>query len=80
MFGCCECESTLNHGCPIILSYIAVYNHDVYVHVSSASVSNIGMSFVVLKKKQHLPLEVAVPKFFNKDYGKYRNLRTTNSV
>ena len=80
MFGCCESESTLNHGCLIILSYIAVYNRDVYAHVSSASVSNVGISFLILKIKQRLHLEVAIWKFFNKDYGKYRNLSSANSV
>ena len=30
------------------MSYIAIYNPDTYLHVSSASVSNVGMSFVIL--------------------------------
>ena len=48
MLSYCESESTLNCTCLIILSYIAVYNPDTYAHVSSASVSNAGMSFVML--------------------------------
>ena len=56
MFGCCE--STLNGTCLIILSYIAVYNCGTYAHISSANVRNIGMSFIMLKIKQHLCLEL----------------------
>ena len=52
----------------------------ILMHVSSASVSNVGMSFVVLKMKQHLCLEVAIWKFFNKDYRKYPDLCLANSV
>ena len=54
MLGCCENGSALNCTCLIIQSYIAVYNNDTYVHVSSASVSNVGMSFVMLKIKKYL--------------------------
>ena len=61
-FGCCESESTLNRGCLIILNNIAVYNCDIYVHVDSASVSNVGFSFIMLKIKQPLHLEVAIHK------------------
>ena len=70
MFGCCESKSTLNRACPIILSYIVVYKRDTYGHVSSESVRNVGMSFVMLKMKQSLHLEVAIRKFLYKDYGK----------
>ena len=62
------------------MSNIAVYNRDTYAHVSSASVSNVGMSFVMLKIKQHLRLEVAIEKFCNKDYGKYWDLHLANSI
>ena len=62
----------------IIQTYIAVYNRD--THVSSASVSNVGMSFVMFKIKQHLRLEFAIRKFFNKNYGKHRDLCWANSV
>ena len=55
----------------IILSYIAIYNRDTNEHVSSASVSNVGMSFVMLIIKQHLRLEIAMRKFFNIGYGNY---------
>ena len=65
VFGCCESESTLNCACLIILSYTAVYKHDTYVHVSSARVSNVGLSFIMLKIKQCLSLEIALRKFFN---------------
>ena len=34
------------------------------MHVSSASASNVGMSFVMLIVKQHLHLESAIWKFF----------------
>ena len=51
MYGCCESKSTLNRACLIILSYIAVFNSDNYAHVGSASVSNVGISFVTLKIK-----------------------------
>ena len=68
MFCCCESESTLNRACLIILSYIAVYNHDTYMHVSSAKVGMVGMSLVMVKIKQHLHLEIAIWKFFNNDY------------
>ena len=78
MLGCCESESTLNCACLIILSYIAGYNCDTYVHVSSASVSNVGMSFLISIIKQHL--EIAIQKFFNNGYRKYRNLHSTNSI
>ena len=57
----CDSESTFSCTCLIILSYIAVYNHDTYVHVSSASVSSVGMLIV----KQHLHLEITIWKFFN---------------
>ena len=80
MFGCCENESTLNHTCLTILSYVAVYNRDTYAHVSSASVSNVCISFIMLKIKQHLYLEVAIPNFFKKDYRKFQNLRPADSV
>ena len=60
MLSCFESESTLNSTCLIILSYIVVYNHDTYAHVSSASVSTVGMSFVMLKIKQHLHLEIKI--------------------
>ena len=56
----------------MIISCIAVLH--------SASVSNVGMSFVMLRVKQHLSLEVAIRKFFNKDYGKYQGLCLANSV
>ena len=54
MFGCCESESIFNHACLIILSYTVIYYCDTYADVSSASVSNVGMSFITLKIKQHL--------------------------
>ena len=38
------------------------------------------MPFVMLKIKQHLCLKVAIQKFFNKDYGKYQDIRSANSV
>ena len=76
----CESESTLNHACLIILSYTAVYNRDTYVHVSSASVSNVGLSFIMFNINQHLLLEIAITKFFNNGYGKYQNLHSANSV
>ena len=79
MFGCCESESTLNCACLIILSHIVVYNCNTYAHVSSVSVRNVGMSFVMLKRKQQLCLEVAIWNFFNKNYGKYQYL-SSNSV
>ena len=79
VFSCCESEITLNHACLIILSYIAVYNRDIYAHVSSTSVSNVGLLFVMLKIKQHLSLEVAMRKFF-KVYGKYRDVHSANSI
>ena len=46
-----ESESTCNRGCQIILSYmyIAFYNCDINAHVSSASVSNVGTSFVTFR-------------------------------
>ena len=50
------------------------------MHVSSASVSNAGMSFVMLKIKQRLSMEVAIRKFFNKDNGKYRNLHYSTNT
>ena len=46
-----------------ILSYIAVYNHDTYVHVSLTSASNVGMSPVMLIIHQHQHLEIAIWKF-----------------
>ena len=49
MLGCCE--STINHSCLIILSYITVYNRDTYAYVSSASVSNVGISFYYVSNK-----------------------------
>ena len=83
VLGCCQSESTLNCAC-LIMSNIAVYNRDTYAHVSSTSVSNVGMSLVMLKIKQHLrlevALEVAIQKFFNKDYGKYWDLCLANSI
>ena len=78
--GCCESESTLNWACLLILSYTAVYNHDTYAHVSWASVSNVGMSFIMLIIKQHLHLKIATWKIFNNGYRKYWNLLSTNSV
>ena len=66
MLGCCESESTLNHACLIILSYIAV--HNTYMHVSSAGVSSVGISLVMLIIKKHLWLEIAIQKFFNNGY------------
>ena len=59
-----------------MLSYIAVYNCDTYVHVSSASVS---ISFFMLIN-QYLCLEIAIRKFFNNGYGKYRNHHSVNSI
>ena len=53
----------------IILTYIAVYFRDTYAHVTSASVSNVGITFVTFKIKQHQRLEFAIRKFFNKNYG-----------
>ena len=50
VLGWCESESPINHACLIILSYIAVYNHDTCAW-SSESVSNVGMSFVMLITK-----------------------------
>ena len=64
----------------IILSYIAIYNRDTNEHVSSASVSNVGMSFVMLIIKQHLRLEIAMRKFFNIGYGNYWNLCWAKSL
>ena len=60
MLGSCESESTLTPPCQIILSYIDLNNPDIYAHVSSASVSNVGMIFVMLIIKQHLILEIAI--------------------
>ena len=54
MLSCCESKCILNCACLIILSYVAVYNRDAYAHVNSASVSNVGMSFAMIKVKQHL--------------------------
>ena len=51
MLSCCESESTLNL---IILSYLAVYNHDTSMHVNSASISNAVMSLVKLIKKNSI--------------------------
>ena len=57
-----------------VLSYIAVYNRDTYVHVSLTSESDVGMTFIIsIIKNQHLHLEIAIWKFFNNGYGKYRN-------
>ena len=56
----------------IILSYIAVYDRD--------TISNVGMSFVMLIINQHLHLEIVVRKFFNNGNGKYWNLRLVNSL
>ena len=70
MLGCCESESTLNRQCLIILSFVAVYNCDTYALMSSASVSNVGMSFNMLIINQHLYLEIAIQKFFNNGYRK----------
>ena len=78
MLGCCE--SRLNNACLTILSCIAVYNHDTYVQVSSASVINVGISFVMIIINQHLRLEIAKHKFFKNGYGKYRILHSANSV
>ena len=63
MPGCGESESILNRSCLIILSYIAVYN--TYAHVSSADISNVGMSFGMFVSNQHLLLEIAIRKFVN---------------
>ena len=59
MLFCCKSESALNCTCLIILSNIAVYNCDIYVHVSLITEINVGVC-----------LEIAVPKFFNNGYGK----------
>ena len=75
-----QSESTLNCACLIILTYIAVYNCDTHAHVSSASVSNVGMPFVMLIIKRHLHLEIAIWKFLNNGYGKYPNLRSIKSL
>ena len=37
------------------------------MHVSSARVSNVGLSFIMLKIKQCLSLEIALRKFFNNE-------------
>ena len=50
------------------------------MHVSSACVSNVGMSLVMSKIKQHLFLEIAVWKFFSNGYGKYQDLCSTDSI
>ena len=63
-----------------ILSNIAVYNHDTYVHVSLTSESNVGMSFIMLIINQQLCLEIAISKFFKYGYGKYQNLHLANSI
>ena len=80
MLGCCESESRLNRACLIILSYIAVYNRASYEQVSSASVINVGISFIMLIINQHLCLEVAKWKFFHDGYGKCQNLNSANSI
>ena len=63
-------ESTLNSACLILLSFVAVYNRDIYAHMRSASVSNVGMSFITLIISQQLHLEIPIQKFFNNGYGK----------
>ena len=80
MLSCCESESRLNRACLIILSYIAVYNCEIHVHVSSASVINVSISFVMLIINQHLCLGIAIWKFFNNGYGKKRDLHSANSI
>ena len=56
------------------------YNNKDDAHVSSASISNVGMSFFMLIINQHLHLEIARQKFFHNDYGKYRNHHLASSV
>ena len=48
--------------------------------VSSASVCNVGMSFVMLIIKQHLHLETAIQKLLNNGYRQKRNLHSENSI
>ena len=67
MLSCCESESILNCICLIILSFIA-YHCDTYAHVNTASISYVGMSFLILIIKQHLHSEIAIWKFFNNGY------------
>ena len=50
-----------------------------YAHVRAASVSNVGMSFVMLIIKQHLHLETAIQKFFSNVFGQYRTLHLASS-
>ena len=57
-------------------------NHLTYASLAlnPRSVSNVGMSFVRLIIKQNLCLEIAMWKFLNMGYRKYRNLCLANSV
>ena len=73
------CDGTPS-TCSSIELYIAIYKRDLHVQVSSASVINVGISFVMLKINQHLRLEIAIRKFFNNGYKKYQNLLWASSV
>ena len=44
-----------------VLSYIAVYNCDIYAQVSSASVINVGILVIMLTINQDLRLEITGP-------------------
>ena len=50
------------------------------MQVSSASVSNVGISIFTLIINHNLSLEIAKQKFFENGYGKYQNLHLANSV